>query len=120
MIAQPTQLLALKETIQKHPSLQRILEEIQTLEKKYLDFATQEFLTSQDYRQLTDKVAALRMEEVEQIMDDIKCPDTIVALPLSLGKNHSVYFILLPPSKMFNWHSHPRMVGLSKCVYGHL
>lgn len=28
--------------------------------------------------------------------------------------------MLVPSGKKFDWHSHPKMTGISKCVYGHL
>lgn len=26
----------------------------------------------------------------------------------------------MPPNKKFDWHSHPKMAGISKCFHGHL
>jgi len=32
----------------------------------------------------------------------------------------TLFFVLVPPGQKFDWHSHPKMTGVSKCIHGHL
>jgi hypothetical protein len=50
----------------------------------------------------------------------MRFPECMVALPLARSTNFSIFLVLVPENEKFDWHSHPRMVGLSKCLFGEL
>jgi hypothetical protein len=37
-----------------------------------------------------------------------------------MEKNFTLFFVIVPNGLRFNWHSHPKMVGITKCIHGHL
>jgi hypothetical protein len=47
-------------------------------------------------------------------------PQHIIALPIKIEPKFTLFFVLVPSGKKFDWHSHPKMTGVSKCIYGHL
>jgi hypothetical protein len=53
-------------------------------------------------------------------MQLLKEPRSIVALPIKMEPKFTLFFVLVPNGKKFDWHSHPKMTGISKCIYGHL
>jgi hypothetical protein len=60
----------------------------------------------------------LSIPELQDLMDSIRLPTSIVALPLSEGTNYSLFFAIVPHHHKFDWHSHPEMFGVSKCLHG--
>lgn len=50
----------------------------------------------------------------------MKIPHAIVAFPIQIVPNFTLFFVVVPGGKKFDWHSHPRMGGVSKCFHGHL
>ena len=48
----------------------------------------------------------------------IKAPPCIIALPIKREKLFTLFFVIVPEGQKFDWHNHPKMTGLSKCIHG--
>lgn len=53
-------------------------------------------------------------------MNDIQSPHCIVALPIKREPKFTLFYVIVPKGQKFDWHSHPKMSGISKCIHGHL
>ena len=53
-------------------------------------------------------------------MDSITPPQMIVAFPIRCTDQFTLFFVIVPPQRKFDWHSHPKMGGISKCFHGEL
>ncbi len=53
-------------------------------------------------------------------MDTLLQPETIIALPITIEKNFTLFFVIIPTGHKFDWHDHPNMIGKTKCLYGNL
>lgn len=62
----------------------------------------------------------LRLKEIEKALESLRAPENIVALELAKSNGYSVFFVLVPAGLQFDWHSHPRMLGISKSLFGEL
>jgi quercetin dioxygenase-like cupin family protein len=62
----------------------------------------------------------IHINEIEELLDGISNPETIIALPLSIEKYFTLFFVIVPQEQEFNWHDHPKMTGFTKCVHGKL
>ena len=62
----------------------------------------------------------IHINEIEEHMDGMNNPETIIALPLSIEKYFTLFFVIVPKDQEFNWHDHPKMTGFTKCVHGKL
>lgn len=60
------------------------------------------------------------MPDLNQIMNELKIPPCIVALPIKRETKFTLFFVIVPPGQKFDWHNHPKMTGISKCIHGHL
>jgi hypothetical protein len=69
---------------------------------------------------MTEKITQARFEGLEEIMDTILEPETIIALPITIEKNFTLFFVIIPEGHKFDWHDHPDMIGKTKCLYGNL
>lgn len=47
-------------------------------------------------------------------------PPAIVAFPILRSQQFTLFFVIVPGEKKFDWHSHPKMGGVSKCFHGEL
>jgi hypothetical protein len=43
-----------------------------------------------------------------------------VAFPIRVTDQFTLFFVIVPQDKKFDWHSHPKMGGISKCFHGEL
>ncbi len=53
-------------------------------------------------------------------MDTLLQPETIIALPITIDKYFTLFFVILPGGTEFQWHDHPEMLGKTKCLYGRM
>jgi hypothetical protein len=53
-------------------------------------------------------------------MSDMIEPETIIALPIVIEKLFTLFFVIVPTGKKFDWHNHPKMLGKTKCMSGKL
>lgn len=53
-------------------------------------------------------------------MASISSPHAIVAFPIRVTDNFTLFFVIVPQDRKFDWHSHPKMGGISKCFHGQL
>lgn len=51
-------------------------------------------------------------------MDQLREPNAIIALPIKIESKFTLFFVLVPNGHKFDWHSHPKMTGISKCIHG--
>jgi hypothetical protein len=58
------------------------------------------------------------MPDLSEIMADLPDPNSIIALPIKMEPMYSLFFVLVPIGQKFDWHSHSKMVGVSKCLHG--
>ena len=58
------------------------------------------------------------MPDLCQILKELKSPNCIVALPIKREKKFTLLFMIVPEGQKFDWHNHPQMTGISKCVHG--
>ena len=49
----------------------------------------------------------LAIPQLQDLMNSIKIPQSIVALPLSEGSNYILFFAIVPENHKLDWHSHP-------------
>jgi hypothetical protein len=33
---------------------------------------------------------------------------------------YTLFFVIVPNGQRFDWHSHPKMTGVTKCIHGSL
>jgi hypothetical protein len=58
------------------------------------------------------------MPDLNELMESLINPNCIIALPIKREKRFTLFFVIVPGGQKFDWHSHPKMTGLSKCVFG--
>jgi hypothetical protein len=58
--------------------------------------------------------------ELTEVLDEIKTPETIVAFPIRCADKFTLFFVIVPAERKFDWHSHPKMSGITKCFHGKL
>jgi hypothetical protein len=66
------------------------------------------------------EINKINLPELNEIMTKIKTPPCIIALPIKREKKFTLFFVIVPPGQKFDWHNHPKMTGISKCIHGHL
>jgi hypothetical protein len=53
-------------------------------------------------------------------LSQLREPNAIIALPVKMEAKFTLFFVLVPNGLKFDWHSHPKMTGISKCIHGEL
>jgi quercetin dioxygenase-like cupin family protein len=97
-----------------------MLAAITEIAAQYHDFCTEGFSESQHLQWLVTEMEKLRMPELTHLLDSLRQPDSIIALPIKVDPKFTLFFVVVPAGGSFGWHSHPRMNGLSKCLHGEL
>lgn len=62
----------------------------------------------------------LHIPSLNAILPDLRVPHSIVAFPIHKTDQYTLFFVIVPPNKNFDWHSHPKIGGISKCIHGRL
>lgn len=65
-------------------------------------------------------MSKIQMPDLNEVMERLREPDAIIALPIKMEPKFTLFFVLVPNGQKFDWHSHPKMTGISKCIHGHL
>lgn len=65
-------------------------------------------------------MSKIKMPDLNEVMERLREPDAIIALPIKMEPKFTLFFVLVPNGQKFDWHSHPKMTGISKCIHGHL
>jgi hypothetical protein len=106
--------------LEETPALANILNLIRGIAAKHDDFNTETFIKSSHFSFLVEELNRLKIPEINQIMNDIQSPHCIVALPIKREPKFTLFYVIVPQGQRFDWHSHPKMSGISKCIHGHL
>jgi hypothetical protein len=65
-------------------------------------------------------MSKIKLPELNAIMDQLREPNAIIALPIKMEPKFTLFFVLVPNGLKFDWHSHPKMTGISKCIHGEI
>jgi len=98
--------------------LKTLLQLISKTSLLYPDFGAESFTTSDHMSLLIRELSQLKIPEINEIMEELREPDAIVALPIKMETQFALFFVIVPTGHKFDWHSHPHMHGLSKCIHG--
>lgn len=71
-------------------------------------------------KKVTEKINRMQFPQLQDLMDTLLDPETIIALPITIEKFFTLFFVIIPKGHKFDWHDHPEMLGKTKCLYGNL
>lgn len=110
----------LQSILHESQALKNLLGLIRSIAGKYDNFDTEHFCHSQHYKFLVNEMSKIKMPELNHVMDQLREPTAIIALPIKIEPKFTLFFVLVPNGLKFDWHSHPKMTGISKCIHGEI
>ena len=110
----------LQTILSQSSTLKNMLNLIKNITDRHNDYDSQAFRKSDHFKFLTGEINKIQMPDLNQLMHSTKTPHCIVALPIKREKKFTLFFVIVPPGQKFDWHNHPKMTGISKCIHGNL
>lgn len=118
MLTESEKIQQLQRILHDSQALKSLLGLIRGIASKYDNFDTEHFCHSQHYKFLLQEMSKIKLPELNNIMDQLREPSAIIALPIKIEPKFTLFFVLVPTGLKFDWHSHPKMTGISKCIHG--
>jgi hypothetical protein len=112
--------IGLQKILTEDPAIKSVLKTASTLVSNYLDLGHKSLISGEDLQVLGAELNSLRIPAINALLAEIKVPHAIVAFPIHKTAQYTLFFVIVPPNKKFDWHSHPQMGGISKCFHGNL
>lgn len=110
--------LRLQNILTENVALKNMLGLIKEIASKHDDFYCETFTSSQHLKFLVEEMNKLRIPELNDALFQLREPNSIIALPIKMEPKFTLFFVLVPRGQKFDWHSHPKMTGVSKCIHG--
>lgn len=112
--------ISLQKVLTEDPAIKKVLNTTSKLTANYLDLGHKSLISISDLKVLGAELNQLHIPTINTIISQIKVPHSIVAFPIHKTDQYTLFFVIVPPNKKFDWHSHPNMGGISKCIHGRL
>jgi hypothetical protein len=112
--------MRLQKILTEDGAIKTVLKTASTVAGNYPELGHKTFISLEDLTVLGAELNQLRIPIINAILADLKVPHAIVAFPIHKTEHYTLFFVIVPPNKKFDWHSHPKMGGISKCFHGRL
>lgn len=90
------QMNSLRKVLASNTKISSLLNLVRMIMEKYKNRPEKDFLNSNELGFLREEMEKIHINEIENLLDGISNPETIIALPLSIEKYFTLFFVIVP------------------------
>jgi hypothetical protein len=110
----------LHKMLKEDKSLKELIKHVEEICPIIAEWPAEDFSVSKEHERICTELEQMRLNTIEEAFLELPMVPEITGIILSSSKWYTLAFLMIPAGRVFGWHDHTKMNGISKCVAGNL